>query len=255
MKDPHVKTLCYRAEAAEGITFKAPPPVIVAESEFEGVLDSGKFTARMLEHFPTEVEARASVDAFLRAWEISHGVNSGRAELHFVFDHSEITDRAPLLPGEMRMNATLGQLTMTGHAVTMRLGRKVYPAPPQRFVASDAVELMWMRHQRYKNGGEPLYSMAYACMTVIGAGARGGSRMGAASKYNIGLDVLNKLGDLSSDRGTPQEARKITPNLQQATPDEIAWLEAVVLALIRQVGEVEGGAYPAQLTMSALPSI
>jgi hypothetical protein len=255
MKDPHIKTLCYRAEAAEGITFDAPPPVTVTESEFEGVLDSGKFIARMLQHFPTEAEARASVDPFLRAWEISHGINGGRAELHFVFDHSEIIDRAPLLPGEFRLNTTLAPLTLTGHAVTVRLKRKAYPAPPQRFVASDAVELTWSRYQRYKNGEEPLYSMAFACMTVIGAGARGGGRRDAASRYNIDLDVLNKLGDLSSDRGTPQEARKITPNLQRATSDEIAWLEAVVPALIRQVGIVEGGGSPAQLTMSDLPPV
>src|SRR5436305_310906 len=105
MEDPHVEALFYHVRPEEGVSYQSPSPVIVSEAAFDGELSDERFIARMLQHFPTEEEARLQVDSYLRAWEISAAVQRGRPELRFIFDHADVVERAPTRPGEVRVFA------------------------------------------------------------------------------------------------------------------------------------------------------
>lgn len=255
MQDPHVVALNYRLEPIVGVTYESPPDVRVRQPAFEGTLADGRFVARMTQHFPSETDARLPVDAFLRAWEIYSGVQLGRIEAHFRFERSEIVDRAPPVPGVIRANirAVLPSLTATGRG-TVRLARRSYPKPPTEFSVDPLVETLWRRYESHLQGREPLFSMAYFCLTAIERDA--GSKKKAAVKFAIDLKVLSTLGQLSSSRGDATEARKVVGStLQPASGAEVAWLQGTITALVGQVASLAAGVAPPQLSMSALPRL
>src|SRR5437763_695591 len=102
MEDPHVVALFYQITTEEGFSYENPAQVAVSQPTVDGELTEGRFVARMRHHFATEREARMQVDPYLRAWELNAALQRGRAEMRFVFDHADVIERAPLLPGEAR---------------------------------------------------------------------------------------------------------------------------------------------------------
>lgn len=254
MKDPHVVALNYKADALPGIRYENPPPLQVRTVEFEGELRDGLFRARMLLHYPTESEARVPVDAYLRSWEICAGVNRGRAVIRFSFDRSEIIDRAPPEPGVIRGHGqiNLGHLSISATATAVLISGS-YPDPPSGFAATTVVETLWRRYERFVSGNEPLFAMAYFCLTVLENDA--GGRVKAASKYSIEPDVLRKIGELSSLRGGVEDARKANASVQLASGAETAWLQAAIRSVIRQAGATAATGHPSTLTMNDLPKL
>ena len=86
-----------------------------------------------------------------------------------------------------------------------------YPDPPTVFAITPDVESMWGRWTGYMNDREPLASMASMCLTILEAGAGGRPderRTSAAAKYGVARDVLELLGDLTSDVGEAQTGRE-----------------------------------------------
>ena len=87
-----------------------------------------------------------------------------------------------------------------------------YPAPP----SGPAIEpndpeasFMLSRFGRYRQGREPLASVANLCLTVLEDSAskanvaKGGKRPKAANHYQIAMTVLDKAGKLSAKKGGP----------------------------------------------------
>ena len=95
---------------------------------------------------------------------------------------------------------------------------------------------MYDRFQGYRLGREPLTSMVYFCVTVLEGPPRKKRRETAAKKYGIQLEVLNKLGELSSERGG-QQARKALGKDNDLTAQESRFLEEVIKAIIRRAAE------------------
>lgn len=255
MKDPHVVALHYRLESIEGVSYDAPPAVRVQLPAFEGALANGLFEAQMLQHYPSETAARVPVDEYLRAWEIATGVQFGRGEISFRFVRSDVVDRAPPEPGVIRAfaRAALPALTATGQ-VSTHVTRREYPPPPVQFAVDPIVETLWRRYEGHIAGREPIFSMAYYCLTELERAA--GSRRDAASKFTIDLKVLGTLGELSTARGDAMEARKaVGQSSRPASGAETAWLQATVRALVQQAARVASGVAPLRLTMSDLPRL
>jgi hypothetical protein len=67
--------------------------------------------------------------------------------------------------------------------------------------------------------------------------------------------VLKQLGNVTTKRGGPLEARKFDKgnDLTPLTPTEREWVEEAIKAIIHQVAAVEAGAQPEQLTLDKLP--
>ena len=252
MRDPHVEWLEY--EMTGGWLFADPPPVDWDTAVFQANLDHGVLRANLRDHFATEAEARAAVEPFLVTWEIDVALTHGQREIKFAFKRSRLVDRDPPPPG-VAVITGVGVSIQAGASVsaTGQVIRKTYPAVPSNFIAVPDVVTLWTRFEGFKNGREPLASMAYFCFSVL-KNSYGGTD--AASKgLAVDHDVLKKLSELSTNRGQPSTARKMTGHLTPITATEVRWLDAAVRALIRRVGEIAAGHSPCQLTMKQLPPL
>ena len=111
----------------------------------------------------------------------------------------------------------------------------------------------------YREGKELLPHMAYFCLTVLeGYGGNGqGRRSRAAVNLDIDMRVLNQLGQLVSEGGDERTARKRPKGgWQTYDPKELAWIEVVIQAAIRRLGEYAAGASPLKtLTMADFPPL
>ena len=112
------------------------------------------------------------------------------------------------------------------------------------------------RYHQYLNGGEPLPSAVYACISLLELFA--GSRRAAAHVFGISLPVLRRMGYLSSEVGDFLTARKFTPwqKLRPHTKQEVAWLESTMQKVVARVEDLGDGAHaPALITMADLPRL
>lgn len=258
MNDPHVQQLRYRLGTSNGLKFKDPEPISDATDIFDWRLEDAELTLTMKQHFASEAEAKQAVSGFLRNWEMDLNLRHGRDAASFSFIDIVIVDRDPPPPGSPHHLQVRGiESAAVVGTPSISVERHEYPAPPQRLMASPDVETLWTRYQGYRDGHEPLLSMAYFCLTVI---ETPDGRDAAAQKYCIDLAVLRKLGELTSTRGDESTARKANPTGASTplTPDEEEWIRRTVLAIIRRVGEYDARGSATDLStiqMNNLPNI
>lgn len=250
MRDPHVEWLEYEMKASW--LFDNPPPLQWQTPVFGANLSNALLRAEMCAHFTTVEQARAAVEPFLQTWEIDIALTYGQREMTFAFKQAHLVDRNPPPPG----STITGTATSTGRASVSATGqviRKAYPAVPTNFSAVPDVVSLWTRFEGFKNGREPLASMAYFCFTLLKN--RYGSIDAASKVLAVDKAVLKKHSELSTNRGDVSTARKMTPDLTSFTSAEAQWLDAAIRALIRRVGEIASGHSPLQLTMKQLPQL
>ncbi len=260
--DFHVVSLRYKLCPSDQVTYVGPPPVEFDTNEVRFRLADGKLICEMDIHVSTSEEARTVVEPVLKAWEADADLRWNRGELRFEFDGADVIDRSPLLPGVIRgygqVLSGVGAICGVG-TVSVHVTRAHYPEPPGTFRLSPDAESIWLRYQGYLDGREPLLSMAYFCLTVFEANgdtSNGGKRAGAGATYRIDKAVLGKMGELTSCRGDRTSARKATAGLEQSlTGPEGAWLEAVLKALIRRLGDTRDKTTLPLITLADLPSL
>lgn len=258
MREPHVVTLNYQLVPVERVTFATQAAPVEAEAEgFTMRLAGDSLVVEMLAHRATEEEARAVVEPYLQAWEISHALAfGGEPDFCFEFVRGEIVDRdppPPETPQTIEASASLHIRLML--SATASVERGSLPAPPSSFVVDADVETLWTRWRTYREGREPLQGMAYFVLTVL---AMHGGRRKAAARFGIAGPVLSTLGHLSSKTGDVTTARKADAAARPLTSQETKWLEAAVLAIIRRVGEVAAAGSTTsltKLTMADLPPL
>ena len=150
------------------------------------------------------------------------------------------------------LRAHAGGYAVVGGTLSFHITRRQYPDPPLAFRLNPDAESMWLRYQGYLDGREPLQGMAYFCLTVLEATT--GGRKHAAERYRIDLQVLNKIGKLTSEHGDPMSRRKATA-LRPLTGSEREWLEAAVKMMIWQLGDTRDASALPVLKMSDLPRL
>jgi hypothetical protein len=252
MRDLHVEWLEYEMKA--GWLFENPPPLDWETPVFEANLDHGILRVNLRHHFATIAEAQVAIESFLQTWEIDVALTHGQREMTFAFKQSHLVDRDPSPPGSAITGTAVTMTGRTSVSATGQVIRKTYPAIPSNFTAVPDVVTLWTRFEGFKKGREPLASMAYFCFTVL-MNSYGG-RVDAASKaLAVDKDVLKKVSELSTNRGEPSTARKMTRHLTPITTTEAHWLDAAIRALIRRVGEIAAGHSPFKLTMKQLPPL
>jgi hypothetical protein len=259
MRDPHVQTLEYQVQPAEGVRFGDAPPVEWETPEFRARLVGASLTVSMLRHYATEAEARRAVDPYAKAWEVTASLDLGRPAFGLDFRRAAVIDRAPPADAGVRSPAT-GSLSVAATVAPVQT-YPAYPEPPTVFAITPDVESMWGRWTGYMNDREPLASMASMCLTILEAGAGGrpdARRTSAAAKYGVTRDVLELLGDLTSDLGEAQTGRGAHVSRRSPhTHAEVGWIEAVVPLLIRRAGEVAydpGRRWP-QISLADFPQL
>lgn len=241
MNDPHVNALFYRVITANDVDYDKAPPLSEETGDFLFTITGDIAQFRMKSHFATEEEAKICVDKFLQTWSIFIGLKDySPDEITFVFKNAEIVDRSPPRKDSQSesLSVCLSETIHVSTSVSTHLSRAKFPSLPEEFAVSPDVETTYLRYKMYRQNRDSFLSMAYMCLTMIEASA-GRNRKDAAKKYYINLDVLNKLGELASTRGSKLEARK-APKKTAYTPltqNEKTWLERVIKRIILRLGE------------------
>jgi hypothetical protein len=251
------------------MSFNNSPPVEWHTNAFHLRLENGLATLEIIEHYPSEKAARAQVEPYLRAWEVNEALKlAGYREFWFEFDSPDIIDRNPLPPPESPY-VVEGSGKFEARASIRAKGqviRQRYPAPPEDFILSPDAETLWIRYLGYLNGREPLAAASYMCLTILEASAQrdpratgGSKRKKTANLFSIDRKVLDKLGELTSNVGDSQNARKAPENgeFRPHTSAEVAWVKAAIRALILRVGQYDADPNRPlpKLTMADLPKL
>jgi len=258
-----VKALHYDVVSSEFLDFENAAPIVHETAEFKMRLADDSACFEMKGHVSTMDEARAIVEPFAKDWEIQSGLEHSPGDFRLVFKRAEIVDQEQESPRRREDGPKVVSVRGTAHVhssmdAILHIHRGAYPTPPTKFLSSPEVDMMYQRYKAYQEGREPLASMAYWCLTVLEAstGQRQGARAAASAKYYVDLEVLSKLGSLSSEKGGV-EARKAKALHQDYTPEEKAWIHAVIKRLIQQVGELafDPQGTLLQLTMAEFPAL
>lgn len=253
MRQPHVVGLRYLLKAEEWAEFSDPSPVEVCTASFYLRLDSNLVTVWMKEHHSTTDTAREKVEEYLRRWEISSALQSGRRPLmRFECTQVEILDLEE--PYSSESYRPVGASVHIGGNKVHRENR--YPDPPEDFALSTEVEVMWTLYDNYLQGRERLLPMTYTCVSWI---THPDGIKAAAERYKVSINVLSLLKKQSSRSGKGVEARKMDNNerRQDLTSKERRWIEAAVRALIKRAGQYAADpkkAWP-EITNSNLPPL
>jgi hypothetical protein len=237
MKKTHVKVLRYSVVPGPGIDYHKAAPTTEDTDNFTVNIQEGIASFEMKGRYATVKEARQAVDPYVHAWEVLGGLEQDPGDLNFDFQNAEVSDNsAP--EADLHVHRVTGEIIahmeMSG---TLHVSRGKYPTPPKCFSFSPDVETMYNRYKAYREGREPLLSMAYMCLTVLEASARG--RANTSKQYCIDRNVLDTLGELSSTKGDATEVRKFPKDRKPKalTTHEKQWLNEVIKALIRRAGE------------------
>lgn len=268
MNDPHVERLRYRLKVNPSqLIFESPPPLFQEYDAFHIRLENGTLTVEMKEHHASVKSAKEKIEGFIRGWVIYAAFDFDWNLLKFEYEDAEVIDRnpSPRVPGQItgHVNITLPMPTSKGTGTVHPLKLSEYPAPPTRFRATPDVETMWFRYQQHLQDKETYQSLGYFCLSLMqwSTGRGKGARAAASRTYNIDRDVLDKLGELTSKRGTQRDARKLDSDstLISLTDAERRWIREALKMLIRRKGEYDFdpaiAASLKQITIADLPKL
>ncbi|WP_377702135.1 hypothetical protein [Pseudoduganella sp. UC29_71] len=239
-----------------GLIYQEVPAVNVSQAQFHAKLHNGSLEVTMNAHFPSILDAQQPVDAFLRAWEVDAHLRGYK--IAFSFLDGEVIDRNPEHSGTVVLAAATcimsSSFTVMGN---ITVSPREYPAPPSWATVSDLARRMYSRFETYQEKRESIFTSGYYCLTELQAAAGNSvqrkGRGPAAEHFRIDVNVLNTLGELTSERGGAQFARKA--GAPEPTPAEAAWLAAAVPMIIRHVASVDAGVHVNVLTMVDLPAL
>lgn len=232
----------FRVSSSEDISYKDPEPLSFPNHLGEFCLADGMLKIVPAEHFGNGQEASQAFDGFLRAWEIETDLKRDPGTIRFTYSHADVIDRDPPQPGEPQVIHAGGicsgiAIGASFHAHVV-LGR--YPQPPERFSASEYAQHAYRRWLGYRRGNEPLQAMAYFILTLLERQA--GNRAEACVQFMIDRAVLNRVGDLSSEKGSALTARKAkSTDFDELSHLDQEWLEGAVKRLIFRLGEQASG--------------
>ena len=145
------------------------------------------------------------------------------------YGDARIEDRKPSPPGvvEIRGAQLGGELDCTLTA-RLTIGALSYPSPSSGLKITPDVQTLYDRYMGYRQGKEPLASLAYFCLTILERSTeKTNSRKVAAETYGVKLEVLKKIGHLSSEKGG-QQARKAVGKDEDLTTQDRRFLEEAI---------------------------
>jgi hypothetical protein len=217
-------------------------------SAFRLEIADGLATFHLKREFPSLEAAERVVDEFLRSFE-ADSLLQGNERVEFYFERGQMKSGAQKYVG-LRIN-----LTVAGPRAEANTRAQAPWKRPSEGDTPDAAALI-ARYENYKQRRETLTTVAYVCLSALQMKA--GGRKNVVTLFNIAADVLDTAGELSSNYGGLESARKLdAQSSHRALSDkEGFWLEAAARAFISRLHQVEAGVSSAStLSMSDLPSL
>ena len=256
MNDPHVAALIYKIEHGQSVDYRKAQPMDHEETGFSVKVADQQVRFEFKEHYAAEDVARGAIEDYIRAWEFGAGLKNGPDYFKLKFDYAQIEDRKPT-PGVVMVHARPARFEVTVGKVTCVVSPGCYPPPPSVMLITPDVQTMYDRYMGYRQGREPLTTMAYFCLTILERSTKKNhSREVAAETYGIKLEVLNKIGHLSSEKGG-QQARKASGTNNNLTAQDRRFLEEAIKAIIRRAAEkayAPNSDFP-EISLSAFPPV
>jgi hypothetical protein len=257
MSGYRVTRLLYRFVTDEPMDrFERPAPRSGKMGSWDYLLDGGVLHLSATEEFRDRQLARDDVEPLLRSWETAVELMTPPHRIRFEYDHSDIEELDPQ-PGFLNLYpepAVLRVGTATADAMISRDNAE-YPQPNHAFQRTDLVERLLARLRRVRAGAAELPAAGYYVLDAIEHEFGGGSdrRRNAAIALNVDVEVLRKLGELTS-QADPEIGRKAGA-MKRLTPDERTWIDAAIARLIQRAGEHPSGVALPPITMSDLPAL
>ena len=248
MNDPHVVALIYKVHHTESVDYAKAEPLAFEEDDFRVEVKDREARFRMKKHYSTGQEARYAVEPFIRNWVFDAAMGHFPGYFELEFDRPEIVDRKPTpCVQELRFDV----VSESELSATFTQSPSRYPCPPSGIDANHAdVRTLFERYKGFVDGNEKLASFAYFCLTVLeqslGQGTTAGPRRPSrrrertAERYRIDVEVLQRIGELSSTKGG-SDARKAAGAYQPFSDEERLFLEAALPRLIHRVADHHGG--------------
>ena len=267
MNDPHVRAIHYFVEHDDSVDYRDAAPLVCEDELFCIRADKSEVVMEPKNHYTTEEEAKGAIEGFVRRWEFEAALHARSGEFRLLYAGVDIIDRSPPPPppGVVIVDPVNFRFRVLKAQARVTKVLTGYPAPP----LGPAIEpddpdasFMLSRLDLYRQGREPLGSVANLCLTVLEDSAsqatvgKGGKRPMAANHYRIAVTVLDRVGKLTAKKGGPQ-ARKAEGRSDPFTKEETRFLESSVTAFIRRAAERAAdpnGNLPA-ITMADLPKL
>jgi hypothetical protein len=252
MNSPQVVALIYHIEHNESVSYEDAKSFVRNEPEFRVKIKDKEVCFELNKHYATESEARESVKEYIHVWELDAGLRHGPDYFKLKFDRAKIVDRNPT-PGVIEVSATFIGGAATG-SFNLIVAPANYPSPPSGLSIDPDVQTMYDRYMNHRRGYEPLPSMAYFCLTILEYIAK--TRKATAQHFNISKGVLDKIGELSSKKGGPSEARKAGA-YDDLTEQERRFLKEAVKKMIYRAAEKinDPAKNLSQISLSDLPPV
>ena len=240
MNDPHVVALLYQIEHDRGVDYGEAKPIDHEVTGFRVEIANEQVCFEFKEHYDTKDAARKAIEDYIRVWEFDASLGEGPNHFKLRFKRARIEDRKPT---PCVMDTSVSITSGVPKISVMATVSKPYPSPPSSGLKLiPDVQTMYDRYMGYLQDREPLASMAYFCLTILERSTKKKSnekktcRELASEMYGIELEVLNKTGHLSSERGG-QQARKASGKDNDLTYQDRRFLEEAIKAVIRRAAE------------------
>ena len=260
MNDPHVVALNYSILHDGTVKYDDAPLIECERPEFNIRVADERVRLELKTHHATEEAALRAVDRYIRSWELGTALDGRPGQFKLLFKRAEVVDRnpPPSTPGKVNASSITFRFDVPNTVAVTKTSPKPYPPPPPSEMTLDPddpnVLTMFHRYRGYLKQREPLAGMAYFCLTMLEN--MGGGRWKAAREYKIHKDVLDKVGNITANKGGRASARKADGINSDLTGQERHFLESATKAMIRRVAEV--ALHPEQphpkITMSDLPN-
>jgi hypothetical protein len=224
---------------------------------FKWTLENGVLRAVPTVDFNDRQTAKEAIEPLLRNWEQSAFLAEPFHRIRFDYDGSEIEELNPM-PGYKFAFAedAVGSGFAAANAVVSR-DNPSYPGPAPDFVRTALTDRLTERLRRVRDGHTELTSAAYFILSTLEHEFGGPAELRSVVVTTLAVDrpVLNTLGDLSS-RPDPDQGRKGKGGAPTPlTPNEMAWMRAAMIRLIRRAGEHASGGPLTTITLADLPSL
>ena len=247
MNDPHVVALIYDVAHGKSVSYNEAKPLCRDEEAFRLEVKDKKAWFYLKDHYATEAEARKVIEEYVRNWEFDACLQGDPDNFKLKFERAQIEDRSPT-PGVLGVAFTF-RVGTPRVSVTASAAVLDYPSPPSDISITPDVQTMYDRYMAHRRDREPLAGTAYFCLTFLESlakkesehqnkGQANSKKRDAAAKYfQIDKRVLEKIGELSTERGGPLEARKYEGVDQELTGEERRFLEEAIKKIVRRVAE------------------
>lgn len=257
MGEYRVTALYYRfTSETDHDTFVNATPWSGLLGAFDCALSDGVLKAIPTGEFRDRETAKEALEAHLHTWEQEAFLSPSTYRIRFEYERSDVEEVDPQ-PGNTTIFVEAIGVTASGFAPTITRGNRAYPSFDSLFVRTPITDLLTKRLRRTRDGGETWPAFAYFALSTIEEefGTGGGiARRNAAKALVVDWAVLDALGRIC-DRRDRDIGRKAARNPAPIAASERAWMEVVVVRLIRRVGEHAAGNLLAPITMADLPPL